>query len=137
MALTPTVLFDALIIVNSNTISDHGNKVELPISVEGLETTAFGATYKSRVGGLKDAVVNMTLFNNFVAAQLDSIFFALIGSVVTFEVRPTSSARGTGNPAYTGSILIDSWKPISGDVGKLVQVDVGWPTSGPVLRQTS
>jgi len=137
MALTPTVLTDGMLIINSQTISDHANKIELPISVDPQETTAFGATYKARVGGLKDAVLNVSLFNDFVATQLDSIFFPLLGTVVTFEVRPTSAARAVGNPAYTGSILIAQWTPITGTVGQLVQLDMSFPTTGPVLRQTS
>lgn len=137
MALTPTVLFDAFILVNSNNVSDHGNKVELPISADEEDTTAFGQTWKGRAGGLKDASLNLDLINDFVNAQLDSIMFPLIGSVVPFEVRPTSAARGTGNAAYTGSIFIKEWKPIVGNVGKLVVVSVSFPTSGAVLRQTS
>lgn len=135
MALTPTVLTDGLLIINAQTISDHSNKIEVPVSVDAQETTAFGATYKARVGGLKDAVLNVDLFNDFAASQLDSIMWPLLGTVVTFEVRPTSGARSATNPAYTGSILINGWTPISGSVGQLVQVSMSFPTSGPVLRQ--
>jgi|SRR5215467_8863055 len=137
MALTPTVLFDAMIILNAVTISDHGNKVEIPFSVEDEDTTAFGQTWHNRVGGLKDAALNITFLNDYVAANLDATTFALLGTVVTFEIRPTSGARSTSNPAYTGSVLINSWKPVAGDVGKLATVDVSWPTSGTVSRQTA
>jgi hypothetical protein len=137
MALTPTVLFDAYISINSNVVSDHGNKIELPITVDEEDTTAFGQTWKGRTGGLKDAAVSADFIQDFVNAQLDSIMFPLIGLVVPFEVRPTSAARSTGNAAYTGSVLIKEWKPIVGNVGKLVVVSVSFPTSGPVLRQTS
>lgn len=137
MALTPTVLFDAFILINAVNVSDHGNKVEVPISVDEEDITAFGATWKARTGALKDASVNIDFINDYVAANLDATMFALIGSVTTFEVRPTSSARGTGNPAYTGSIFIKEWKPIIGNVGKLVVSSVSFPTSGVVLRQTS
>jgi hypothetical protein len=137
MALTPTVLTDAMIILNAVTISDHGNKVEVPFAVENEETTAFGAGWKAFVGGLKSAQLNITFLNDFVAANLDATTFALLGTVVTFEVRATSAARSTSNPAYTGSVLIDSWKPISGDVGKLATTDVSWPTTGAVTRLTA
>lgn len=137
MALTPTVLFDAYISINSNVISDHGNKVELPFSADDEDITAFGQTWKGRTGGLKEASLNLDLINDFVNAQLDSIMFPLFGTVVPFEVRPTSAARGTGNAAYTGSIYIKEWKPIVGNVGKLVVASVSFPTSGAVLRQTS
>lgn len=137
MALTPTVLFDAFILINSVNVSDHGNKVELPISADEEDITAFGATWKARTGALKDASLNIDFINDFVNAQLDATMFALLGTVTTFEVRPTSAARGTGNAAYTGSIFIKEWKPIVGNVGKLVMSSVSFPTSGPVLRQTA
>ena len=137
MALTPTVLTDAFILVNAGNVSDHGNKVEIDATVVDLDTTAFGQTWMARVGGLKDGVVHFDFLNDFVNAQLDSIFWPLLGTVVTFEIRPTSAARGTGNPAYTGSILISEWKPIVGKVGDLAQTSVAYKTTGPVLRQTS
>lgn len=137
MSLTPTVLFDAYISIASNVISDHANKVEIPITAAEEDTTAFGATWKSRIGGLKDASLAVDLYQDFSAANLDSIFWPLIGTVVAFEIRPTSGARAATNPAYTGSIFIKEWKPIFGGVGKLAMVSVSFPTSGAVLRQTS
>lgn len=137
MALTPTVLTDAYINIGSNVVSDHGNKVEVPLTLADLDTTTFGQTWRARVGGLKDASLVVDFLNDFVAANLDSIFFPLLGTVQTFEIRPTSAARSTGNPAYTGSILIKDWKPIVGAVGALATVSVTFPTSGAVLRQTS
>lgn len=134
MALTPTVLFDAYISINSNVISDHGNKVEMNVTLEDLETTTFGQTYKTRLGGLKDGTVAITLLNDFTASQLDSIMWPLLGTVVPFEIRVTSAARSATNPAYTGFILINGWKPIAGDVGKLATVDMTFPTSSTVTR---
>lgn len=139
MALTPTVLTDAFIIINAVTISDHGNKVEIPFTADTEETTAFGVGWKARVAALKDAALNITFINDFVAANLDATMFALYlaGANVTFEIRPTSGARSTSNPAYTGLVCPDSWTPISGDVGKLDTVSISWKTSGAVLRQTT
>jgi len=137
VSLTPTVLTDAYISIVGNVVSDHGNKVEIPFTVEDLDTTTFGQTWHTRTGGLKDSQLSITFLNDFTASNLDSIMFGLLGTVVTFEIRPTSSARATTNPGYTGSVLINSWKSVAGDVGKLVSVDVSWPTSGAVSRQTS
>lgn len=137
MALTPTVLTDAYISINSNVVSDHGNKVEIPVKLTDLDATTFGQTWHVRRGGLKDGNLNIDFLNDFVVTVLDDIFWAMLGSVVAFEIRPTSGARSTSNPAYTGSILVDQWTPITGKVGDLVTVSVGYPTSGTVLRQTS
>lgn len=137
MALTPTVLTDAYISVASNVVSDHGNKVSINAQVAELKTTVFGQTWETRVGGLKDGSVDLDFLNDFVATNLDSIFWPLLGTVVAFEIRATSSARSTSNPAYTGSLFIKEWKPIVGGVGDLAQTSVSYPTSGTVLRQTS
>lgn len=137
MTFTPTVLTDCYISINSNVLSDHGNKAEIPIKAEGKMTTAFGATYQARIGGLKDGTLNLTFMNDFASSNLDSIMWPLVGTVVPFEIRPTSSARSVTNPAYTGNVLIDQWTPITGKVGDLVEVSVGWPTSGAVTRATS
>jgi hypothetical protein len=137
MALTPTVLVDAYISINSNVVSDHGNKVEIAATVVDKDATAFGQTWMVRTGGLKDGNIGIDFLQDYVAAQLDSIFWALLGTVVPFEIRPTSAARGTGNPAYTGNLFVKEWKPIIGKVGDLAAVSVSFPTSGTVLRQTS
>lgn len=137
MALTPTVLTDAYISIAGTTISDHGNKVELSITVEDEDTTCFGQTYHNRVGGLKDGVLTVTFLNDFVQTNLDQVMFGFLGATITFEIRPTSGARSVTNPAYTGSIVMNGWKPLSGDIGKLTQVDVSFPTSGTISRQTA
>ncbi len=138
MTFTPTVLTDAYINLAAGTlVADHANKVELSIDYEELETTTFGQTAKVRRGGLQDGSVALTFINNFTASALDSIFWGIINTVVTYEIRPTSSAVSTGNPKYTGSLWIKEWKPIGGDVGKLVTVSVSFPTSGLNSRATS
>lgn len=137
MSLTPTVLLDCVISINGNAISDHGNKVELPITAEALETTTFGQTYKTRVGGLKDAQLNVSLLNDFSTSNLDSIMFPLIGTVVPFIVKTTSAATATSNPAYTGNIFIAQWAPLTGGVGALDALDMSFPTSGTISRLTA
>lgn len=137
MTFTPTVLTDCYVSINSNVISDHASKAEIPVKVDDLDATTFGQTWHVRRGGLKDANINLEFFNDFVAANLDEIMWALIGTVVPFEIRPTSGSVTTSNPKYTGSILIDQWSPIMGKVGDLVTVSVGFPTSGTVTRGTT
>jgi hypothetical protein len=135
VALTPTVLLDAYISINSNVVSDHANKAELHLTAAEEDITAFGLFWKARIGGLKDSQVILDFFNDFTASNLDSIFFPLLGTVVPFEIRPTSAARSATNPAYTGSIFIKEWKPVFAAVGKPTMASVTFPTSGAVLRQ--
>lgn len=137
MALTPTVLTDAYISINANVVSDHGNKVEISAEVEEQDTTAFGQTWRNRIGGLKDGSLAFTFIQNYITGQLDAIFWPLLGTNVAFEVRPTSTAVSSSNPKYTGTLFIKEWKPIMGSVGDLVTVDVTFPASGTVTRATA
>jgi hypothetical protein len=137
MALTPVVLVDAYININSVVVSDHGNKVEVPVKAANLDATTFGQTWKVNRGGLKEGNLNVDFLNDFTPTVLDDIMWAQFGNVIPFEIRATSGARSTSNPAYTGSILMDQWTPITGKVGDLVTVSLSFPLSGAVLRQTS
>lgn len=137
MALTPTVLYDALLIVGGTTVSDHVQKIEVPFSAKDLDTSAMGSIWEARVLGMRVASLNCDFIQDFVAAQLDATFWPWFGTNQTFEVRATSAARGVGNPAYTGTIAIGEWKPVMGKVGDLAIVSVSFKTSGVVLRQTS
>lgn len=134
------VLKSSFISVNSNDLSQYCSKIEVAAQVEEKDVTTFASGgWKEVTGGLFSAGVNLTFFNDVSAAALDSIIWALfIAAVPTaFETRLTSSARSTSNPAYTGNLLVSKWNPISGSVGDVDGVDVSWPSSGVVLRQTS
>ena len=128
---------DYMIIVNGVTMSPMATSASLPITAAELDNTAFGSTYRSKIGGLKEAKLDIEWNEDFVAAQTDALLFPLLGTVVTFELRPTSGVRSATNPAYTGSVLISQYTPIDAKVGDLANLKTSWPTSGTILRQTS
>jgi hypothetical protein len=132
------VLLASMLQVNSVDISSYTTKIELALDVDEKDVTTFGsAGWKEVLGGIKSAGLNVTFQQDVAAGNLDQQIFALFGTVVTFEVRLVNTARSTSNPAYTGSVLISKWNPISGGVGDDAEVSVSWPTSGAVARQTS
>lgn len=128
---------DAKLLINAVDMSAMARKCTVKTSAAELDNTAFGATYHSRLGGLKDGSLDLEFNQDFAAAQVDATLFPLLGTVVTFEVRATSAARSATNPGYTGSVLIKEYTPLAGAVGDLAVNGVSWPTSGAVLRQTS
>lgn len=131
------VFLDGYLSLNAGVLSTSCKKITLNATVADQKNTAFGATWESRLGGLKDGKLGLTFNQDVAAAALDATMWVLLGTVVTFEIRATSATRGTSNPAYTGSILVTEWTPIDGAVGSLAEVSVTYPTSGVVLRQTS
>lgn len=132
------VLTAAMLLINSNDLSDHTSKIELAVQVEDKDVTTFAsAGWKEVLGGLKSGTLALTFKQDVAAANIDSIMWALLGTVVTFEVRLVNTARSTSNPAYTGSVLIKEWTPISGSPGDVAELSVSYPTSAAVTRLTA
>lgn len=125
-------------ITGPGTLHDRCSKAELTIDVEEKDTTTFASLgWKESLGGLKSGSLALSLKQDIIDDGLDEDFWAILGTVVTFEVRLTQSAVSTSNPKYTGSVLIKEWKPLNGQVGDLAELDVTFPTSGVVTRATA
>ena len=130
-------LTDAFVLINAANMSGMFTKLTLKVSAAELDNTAFGMTWHSRIGGLKDYELDVSFNQDFAAAQVDALIWPLFGTVVTFEARPTSAARAVTNPAFTGSILISDYTPLDGSVGDLAGSSFVWKGAAALLRQTS
>lgn len=120
-------LTDAVVVINSVDLSDFATSVSLSIDVDEQEDTAFGDTYRSRIGGLKDFTLDIDWNQDFAASAVDQTLFPLLGTVVTFSVKPTSAATSATNPQYSGSVLITEYSPLDGSVGDLATLSTSWP----------
>lgn len=114
-----TVLTDATVIVNGVTLSDHANQVTLEDNRDQVEITAFGASNKSYTKGLGDAKITVQFFQDFAAGKVHATLQPLIGSStpVQVEVRPTSAARSTTNPAAVLQALLFNYPFVDGSIG--------------------
>lgn len=125
-------------VTGPGTLHDRCSKAELTIDVEEKDTTTFASSgWKECLGGLKSGTLALTLKQDIIDDGLDEDFWAILGTVVAFEVRLTQSSVGVSNPKYTGSILVKEWKPLNGQVGDVAEVEVSFPTSGAVTRATA
>lgn len=132
------VLTSEYVALNGTDYSDYVRKAELKVEVDEKDVTTFGsAGWNETLGGLKSGELSIEFLNDFADNALDEVMWGILGTVVTFEVRPTSSAVGTSNPKYTGSVLINGWNPITGGVGDEASVTVSFPATGAVSRATA
>jgi hypothetical protein len=125
---------DGTITVNAVNMSPMITSVSLKVQADELEDTAFGDTYRSRLGGLKDWSVDIDFNQDFAAAQVDATLFPLLGTVVTVTVKATSAANSATNPQYSGSVLVKEYTPLDGGVGDLAKTSVSWPGAGTLTR---
>lgn len=132
------VLLASYLNLNAGDLSTYTSSAELTIDVDDKEVTTYGsAGWKEVLGGLKSGGLKIKFKQDIAVGNLDATMWPLLGTVVTFEVRLSNAARSTSNPGYTGSVLIKKWAPITGSVGDVAEVDVEYPTTGAVARQTS
>jgi len=128
---------DYKITVGTTVLSDDVASVTLDITSDEVETTAFGSTYRSRIGGLKDASVSLDFHQDFGAGSVDAILFPLLGSTVAVKIAPTSGTITATNPQYEFTALCTQYQPFAGAVGDLATLSVTWPVSGEVTRATA
>ena len=123
-----TVLTDAMIIVNSVTLSDHANKVTVEDTRDEVDVTAFGATSKAVAKGLGDATMSIDFFQDFAAGKTYATLQPLINQTtgITVEVRPTSAARSATNPAFVMTALLMTFNALDGTIGEASKISASF-----------
>ena len=128
---------DYKITVNGTNFSTNLNSVELSLESDDNETTAFGGTFRERIGGLKSGSITLSFMQDFGAASVDATLFPLLNTIATVVVIPTSSTVSATNPSYTATCLVIQYSPFNSSVGDIATLSVTWPTSGTVVRGTA
>ena len=128
---------DYKVTVGTTVLSDSIASVTLDITTDEVETTAFGSTYRTRIGGLKDASVSLDFHQDFGAGAVDALLFPLMGSTVAVAIAPTSGTVTATNPEYRFTALVTQYQPFANSVGDLASLSITWPVSGEVVRGTA
>lgn len=124
------VATDVKTTINGQDFSDHIAAVTLDVTSDEIETTAFGAGWRSRVAGLKDGSITLDFHQDFAttgSGAVDQTIWTNFGSQATVVVVPTSGSVTATNPSYTGVFLVSQTQPIASTVGDLATQSVTWP----------
>lgn len=136
MALTPQVLFDARIYLETADLTGYSNKVELTGSAADEDYTNFASGgWKQRVGGLNDCSGTVDgFFQANDVSQPDDMFWANLGSnQVSLTAVPTSGAAGS--LAYLSRVEVVDYKP-GAAIGKLLGWSATVKGNWPLVRGT-
>jgi hypothetical protein len=128
---------DYFVSINGTDFSTSLNSVELAEEADNLETTAFGSTWRTRIGGLKQASLTLNFMQDFAAGSVDAVLNPLLGSIATVVVKATSGTVSATNPTYTMTALVTQYSPFASSVGDIATLSVTWPVSGSVVRATA
>jgi hypothetical protein len=128
---------DHKITVGGVDFSTSLNSVELSQEADDIETTAFGSSWRTRIGGLKQASLTLNFMQDFGASSVDATLNPLLGSIATVVIVPTSGTVTATNPSYTMTALVTQYSPFASSVGDIASFSVSWPVTGSVTRATA
>jgi hypothetical protein len=131
------VATDFKITLNGTALSPSIHSVSLDINSNEVETTTFGSTFKTVVGGIISGSAKLDFYQDFAAGSVDAQIWPLINTIGTLVITPTSATVSATNPSYTAQVLINAYQPINASIGDLAGFSVTWPTTGTVTRATA
>ena len=120
-----TYLSNPVVTINSVDMTDQCSSAVFTRMIESLESTAFGQTNRSYVGGLENSTLTVTMYNSFSASETYATLKNLVGTQVTVKIKPTSAATSATNPesTLTGAYM-ESLPIVNGQLGALDVIDV-------------
>jgi len=128
---------DVSITINSVDLSDRANAATLTYEIEAQDATVMGGN-RASVGGIQNNTLEVTLYQDFAASEVEATIFPLVGTTTTIVLKPTSSATSATNPTYTltGAFLSSHTPIAAGDVGSTSPVSLSF-TGGSLVKTTS
>lgn len=125
--------------LNGSDVSSSCARAELVINAAEVTTTDFGsAGWTEVIGGLKSGSVSLDFHADFGAGAVSSLFQPLVGTIGTVVlIAANGTAASATTPAYTATVLVNSFTPIAGAVGDLSTFSVTFPTTGAVSYATA
>lgn len=135
------VYTDASITINSVDLSAFCRSLTINYEAEMLDDTAMGTSgTRSNKPGLKNWSMDVDFLQDFAAGAVDATLFALVGAdPFPMIARPKSAAVGVNNPQYTGNAVLETYPPITGEVGALAMATASFKSGGgsPLARATA
>jgi len=122
---TSTYLSNPVVTINAVDMSDQCTSAVFTRMIESLESTAFGQTNRSYVGGLENSTLTVTMYNSFAASETYATLKTLVGTQVTVKIKPTSAATSATNPESTlTAAYMESLPIVNGQLGALDTIDI-------------
>jgi hypothetical protein len=134
------VFTDAMISINSVDLSNMVKSVRIDYEAEMLDDTVMGTSgTRSNKPGLKNWTLNVEFLQDYATGSIDATLFGLVGAAAfPILVRPVKgTAVGTSNPNYTGNAVLESYPPITGEVGALGTASATFRCASNLVRATA
>ena len=127
--MSKIVLTNCVVKVDTIDLSDHVNQISITETVNEVETSAFGNSNVTRVGGLRDSSISLTFHQNFAAGEVYATLKDKVGSIGTVQVIPNGTIISATNPSISLEVLYTEMSHLDGSIGELSTASVTWPAN--------
>jgi len=129
----PSVVYkNAMLIVNGVDLSSNVRELSLSYEAASLDETVMGNDSTRMRGGLKSQGIDVTFFQKMTC--VDATLFGLVGCQTSVEVRACNACSTDSNPRFQSTYLLQSYPPMGGAVGDLLQAAVRFEPAGDLSR---
>lgn len=128
---------NAFFALNGVDYSDQIESLSLDYSAEMLDETAMGDDTRIMKGGLKNWSIEVNAHQDFGAGKTGANLFSLVGTTTCVEIRPLNSCSTAINPIFSGIAVLESFPPVGGSVGDLLDVPFSLQSAGTLNRASS
>lgn len=98
----------AYFLLGTQDLSAQMDSIDFSHSTDVHDTTTYGKTYKTRVGGLKEGSFSIGgLYDSTAVTGVETVVPPMIGTVVPFVYGPEGNA--TGKVKYSGNCVVENF----------------------------
>jgi hypothetical protein len=116
-------------------LSADVESITLNFGSEMLDETAMGDDTRVNKGGLKTWSLDFNVHQDFATTtDPDAGIWPREGSTTCFEIRAANSTVAATNPSWSGIGVIESYTPVGGSVGSLLDAAGTIQSAGSLTR---
>ncbi len=114
------VLTNAFVEIAGVDLSASVAEVQVNRQTEMVDNTAMGDTFRSFLTGLQTWNMEIEFHQDYAAGNVHATIWPILSCQTCFEIRPVNACTTVANPSWTGNMVIESYPPIGGRVGELL-----------------
>lgn len=132
------VVTEGKVTFNGTDVSAVVARAEIALNAAEVDVTDFASGGSVEViSGLKSGTVSLDFHHDYGVGAISTLMSTAVGTLATVVVIPNGTVASATNPAWTATVLVNSFTPVSGAVGDLATFSVSFPTSGAVTFATA
>lgn len=131
--MAPIVYIDGYIVIGGTNLSARCVELTVDDGVTEVDQRAMSNTAGNVTGGMKEQTITAKLIQDFAAGSTHATLQAALNTPTTVAARPTSGAKATTNPEWSGTLLLTKYQPIGAKVNDKQIVTAQFKTQGVAL----